>query len=344
MDITSALQKLANKTISLSYEDTSNKNYQKLQSYQNVTSYSMLDVLHQCPRKFQLIKARAAAGGQGANNVDFAFGHAVGAGIQAWLSSKHNMTAAIFNAMLAWRIPYDAEIPKKNKSLWNACLAVQKYAEFWEENLSEWQIWVLPDGKPAIELSIEVDFENGYKHYMHIDAILEHKLSKKLAIQENKTLGFKEVEDALYGNSDQALSYAVLIDMLREETNYQVLYTVYTTPSREWHLVPFTKTNALKAEWLMDVRLDHAALTTYKQVNFFPKRGGSCFAYMRRCEFYGSCNLTSNLAEPATLKPEEHAERIDYSFKLSQILERQHQRNESQPIAIEQGATFESID
>jgi hypothetical protein len=344
MSLETALAKLANKTIKLSFEETSNKNYQKLQSYLNVTSYSMLDVLHQCPRKFQLIKARAAAGGAGANNVDFAFGHAVGAGIQAWLSSNHDMDAAIFNAILAWRIPYEAEIPLKNKSIWNACLAVQKYAEFWEENLSEWDIWILPNGKPAIELSIEVDFENGYKHYMHIDVILEHKLTKKLAVQENKTLGFKDVEEALYANSDQALSYAVLIDMLRLDTNYQVLYTVYTCPTREWHLLPFTKSNSLKAEWLTDVRLDHATLSTYKQVNFYPKRGASCFAYMRRCEFFGSCNLTNNLAEPTILGPEEHAERVDYSFKLSAILERQHHRNETQPVIAEQGANFENID
>ena len=102
----SALDKLSQMTVNLSFMETSNKGYQVLQSYRNVTSYSMLDVLHQCPRKFQLIKARAAAGGSGSNNVDFAFGHSVGSGIQAWLASR-DMQSAIFNAMMAWRIGYD---------------------------------------------------------------------------------------------------------------------------------------------------------------------------------------------------------------------------------------------
>ncbi len=322
----SAVDKLNN--MQLSFESTSNKGYQVLQSYRNVTSYSMLDVLHQCPRKFQLIKARAAAGGSGSNNVDFAFGHSVGSGVQAWLANR-DMQSAIFNAMLAWRIGYDAAIPNKRKSITDATIAVQKYALFHEETLGDWEVYVLPNGKPAIELSFSVDFENGYKHYCHVDVILIDRVTGKLAIQENKTSGFKELEEAIYANSEQALSYAILVDMLNLDTSYEVFYCVYSAPNREWQLMPFTKGVALKAEWLMDVRIDHAALTTYHEMNFYPKRGASCFAYMRRCEFFGTCNLTSNLTVPALLPPDQEAERVDFAFKLSEIIERQHVRNQT---------------
>lgn len=340
----SALAKLAAQTISLSFADTTNKGYQKLQSYRNVTSYSMLSELHACARKFQLIKARAAAGGSGGNNVDFAFGHAVGSGIQAWLSTGGDMDSAILNAFLAWQLPFTASIDKKNKSIWNAVIAVQKYAEFHREALGDWRVWMLPSGKPAIELSVSIDFENGYKHYIHIDVILENIYTGQLAVQENKTSGFKSSEEAIYANSAQALSYAVVVDMLREDTSYEVFYCVYSSTAREWDMLPFTKHTALKAEWLTDVRLDHATLTTYKSLDFYPKRGESCYNFMRRCEFFGTCNLTSNLAEPAELAPEEQAERVDYTFTLSAILARQHARNATEPITDVQPAGFSSID
>lgn len=323
----SASEKLASQNLSLTFADTSNKSYNKLQAFRNVTSYSMLSELHSCPRKFQLIKARAASGGEQANNVDFAYGHAVGSGVQAWLSSGGDMNTAILNAMMAWRLPYEASIDKKRKSIWNAVLAVQKYAIFHDEYLYDWQVWTTPDGKPAIELSISIDFENGYKHYIHIDVILEHKITGKLAVQENKTSGFKSVEEAIYANSSQALSYAVVVDMLRADTSYEVFYSVYSSTDREWSLLPFTKHTSLKAEWIMDAKLDHAALSTYQSIGFYPKRGESCYNFMRRCEFFGICNLTSTLTQPPDLPAGEEAERVDYCFKISDIIARQHTRN-----------------
>jgi hypothetical protein len=329
--------------LNTSYAATSDKSYNELQRYWNVTSYSMLDTLHQCPRKFQLIKARAAGGAGGANNVDFAFGHSVGAGVQAWLMSK-DLDAAIFNGMMAWRLNFDASIEKKNKSIWNATLAIQKYASFHEETLEDWDVYVLPSGKPAIELSIEVIFENGFKHYMHIDSILQHRSTKQLAIQENKTTGFKNIEEAIYANSSQALSYAVLLDMLGLDTTYEVFYVVYSTPSREWQLLPFSKNTTLKAEWLQDVMLDHASIATYRKMNFYPKRGDACFAYMRRCEFFGTCNLVSNLSETATLAEEDSAEAHDFSFTLTDIISRQKAKILESDVPIQEGGNFSSID
>lgn len=344
MASTSILDKLNEMpAISLSFSDTADKDYQKLQAFINVTSFSMLSELHACPRKFQLIKSRAASGGRQASNVDFAYGHSVGSGVQAWLASDGDMNAAIFNAFMAWRIPYEAAIPTKKKSIWQAALAVQKYAEFHRDTLDDWEVWKLPSGKPAIELSFSVDFENGYKHYCHIDVILENKITGRLAIQENKTDGFKSIDEAKYANSSQALSYAVLIDQLREDTSYEVLYCVYSTTSQEWQLLPFTKSTSLKAEWINDVLLDHAALSTYRQLSFFPKRGESCFNFMRRCEFFGTCNMTAHLVAPAILPADKEAEHVDFSFTISQIRARQHSRNQSETPE-DVGINLESID
>ena len=342
-----AIEILSKENLTISFAETANKNYQVLQSYRNATSYSILSQLHSCARKFQLIKARAAAGGAQANNVDFAYGHAVGSGIQAWLSSSYNIEAAILNAFLAWRIPYNAEIPTKRKSIADAVLAVQKYPEFHARVLGDWEVWILPNGKPAIELSVSVDFENGYKHYCHVDVILQNKITGKLAVQENKTTGFKQSEVAIYANSSQALSYSVLIDMLSDQTSYEVFYCVYSAPGRAWEILPFSKSTSLKAEWITEVKLDHMLLQTYHEVNFYPKNGESCYNFMRRCEFFGSCNLTSMLKVPELLPEDQEAERVDYSFKISEIIAKQHARNESAPVqdmlSVE-GIHFEDLD
>jgi len=325
----SALDKLAAHTIGVSFQETTDKDYTKLQSYINATSYSMASELHRCPRRFQLIKARALRGEGGQNNVDFAYGHAVGSGIQAWLMSGYDMNAALFNAFLAWRIPFAAEIPKKHKTIWDTWIAVQSYAAFHQEHLDEWAVWILPNGKPAIELAIEVDFENGYKHYMHIDVILQHRVTGQLAIQENKTHGFKDVEPAIYANSAQALSYGIVIDMLADDTSYEVFYVCYSAPERKWDLLPFTKTTAMKAEWINDCKLDHASISAYRKLQFYPKRGENCYAFMRRCEFFGSCNVVSDAFGERVLGADEQAERVDYSFKISDVINKQHARNGS---------------
>lgn len=338
---TDPLALLANQTINLSFGDTVNKEYAKLQSFLNVTSYSMINELHRCPRKYQLIKSRAASGGSGGNNVDFAFGHSVGSGIQSWLGSGYNMEAAIFNGMMAWKLPFTAENPKSHKSIWEATIAIQKYAEFHNEALDDWEVWMTPDvilggviipGKPAIELSISVDFENGYKHYVHIDVILQNKRTGQLAVQENKTTSYRAADEALYANSNQALGYAAVVDMLSENTSFEVFYCVYSSTQREWQLFPFTKFTSLKAEWIADVKLDHAMVNTYHKIDFFPKRGESCYAFNRRCEFFGACNLTSNLPQLALLPDGDEAERVDYSFKVSQLVARQHERNVAESV------------
>lgn len=313
------------------------KDYNQLQRWGNVTSYSVLGVLHQCPRKFQLIKARAARGGSQVNNTDFAFGHAVGAGIQAWLMSR-DLDVALFNCMLAWKLPFEVRADKKQKSIWEACHAVMQYPQFFEQTQDDWQVWILPNGKPAIEIAFSLDFENGYKHYGHIDVILQNRHTKALAIQENKTHGFRAVEPAIYANSNQAVSYAAFLDMVADITNYEVFYNCYSAPAREWELVPFTKSIASKVEALREIEFDHAAISTYRKLNYFPKRGDSCFAFMRRCEFFGECNLTATLQPFVDLPAEQEAEEVDFAFKVSDVLAKQRARlTVNEPEEIEYG-------
>lgn len=319
--------------------NTSDKAYRRLTASANVTSYSLLSNLHDCPRKYELEKLKAnhpssQVPDDGPPNLDFAYGHAVGAGIQTYAATG-SVTAAIFAAMLAWKAPWDAEKLTKQgqptgKSLTFATLAVEKFSYWWAENMSEWEVVVLPSGKKAVELAFAVDFENGKYHFGHIDVVLRNRSSGTLAVWEGKTTGFENVDEAVYANSNQALGYSVVVDAIARElgidgTEYEVMYIVYSSKSREFQLLPFGKTRAQRAEWLQDVLLDHASLDTYKRINFYPKRGENCVnRYGFTCAWFGSCTMrTESLFPglvPADLTDVDSVEALDFKFKLSELV------------------------
>lgn len=323
--------------------NTSDKAYRELTSRENVTSYSLLSKLHECPRKYELDKLQAnhpsSAVVSDAINLDFAYGHAVGAGIQTYAATG-STHAAILAAMLAWKAPHDAEKLDKRgaptgKSLTMATLAVEKFAWWWQENMAEWEVVVLPSGKKAVELAFAVDFQNGRYHFGHIDTLLKSKISGRLAVWEGKTTGFESIDEAVYANSSQALGYSVIVDAIAKEigadgTEYEVLYIVYSSKSREFQLLPFGKTRSQRAEWLQDTLLDHASLDTYKRISFYPKRGENCVnRYGFKCNWFGNCNMRTESLFPGlelkTLPADElHSiEALDFVFKLEDLINAQ---------------------
>jgi hypothetical protein len=217
---------------------------------------------------------------------------------------------------------------------------VEKFAYFWNSHLSEYEVLVLPSGKPAVELSFSVDFENGYFHLGHIDAVLQHKETKRLVIWEGKTTAFEEVDDALFANSSQALGYSVVLDALSASIadaspDYEVYYIIYSSSSKEFQLLPFGKSRTQRAEWLQDILLDHATLNTYQKMNFYPRRGESCYdsRFRQKCKHFGTCTMSTANLFPKLVLPTISAERltadvedVDYHFKLSELVKSQTPR------------------
>lgn len=318
---------------------TSDKEYRKLMSNGNCTSYSKLELLHKCPRLYEIEMLRAAKGTSPDEpdelNADFAYGHAVGAGIQAYAATG-NLVAAQFAAFLAWRAPWDFEKLDKNgnpagKSLPWALHAIEKFAFFFANSeLDEYEVLRLPDGRPAVELSFAVDTENGYFHFGHIDTVLRHKATGRIAVWEGKTTGTEHVDEATYGNSYQALGYSVVVDALASslgitETDYEVLYIVYSSKSREFQLLPFPKSRTQRAEWLQDLLLTHATIDKYQELQFFPKRGEACVnKWGRKCRWYGNCQMRNESLFPGVSVPAIHSveqvESVDFKFTLSELI------------------------
>lgn len=308
-------------------------NYDKLTSHANLRTYSTTDVLHSCPRKFAIKKLQAFSGtADRINSPTFAFGHAVGAGVAVY-DATQDIRQAIWAAFLAWDIDLFADERKTarsaGKSFYEAVWALQSYENFYEEetNLSEYE-------SIKIEGTVAVDFEDGHFYSGHIDEVLRHRSTGRYLVKENKTTGFKNIDPALYSNSDQALSYAVVVDILGG-TEYEVLYTIYSASDQRWVQFPFVKSAFKKAEWIQDQLITNQQIDSYSDLRFFPKRGRNCFSYMRRCEYYESCDISlkhafgieySDLPRITSLADINDIEHIDFPTTLTEIVNRQKEK------------------
>jgi hypothetical protein len=306
--------------------------YQEIASKGNLSSYSMDSVFHSCPRKYALKKLQAATSQpeERSGNATFAFGHAVGAGI-ATFDIAQDMRAAIWSAFLAWDVDLlQVETNKAGKltgkSFHEAVWALYLYRTFVEEetDLHEY-------ASVKIEAVLAVDFEDGHYYVGHIDEVLQHKTTGEYLVKENKTTGMSVVDPCLYSNSDQALSYAVVVDMLGG-SSYSVLYTIYSSAAQKWIQYSFVKSGHKKAEWIQDQLLMHQHRDDFSSANFWPKRGASCYNYMRRCEHYDICDMSmitmfgqefGDLPRIESFEELGKIEAIDYATTLSAIVARQ---------------------
>jgi PD-(D/E)XK nuclease superfamily len=331
---------------------TSDKGYRAITAAENISSFSKLRTLYECPRKYELEmlqKSRPVAEevfgssfDDGAMpNLDFAFGHSVGAGIQTYVATL-SLQAAILAACLSWRAPLEAsKLDKRGKvvgkSLPHAIHAVELFAQFFHASeLSSYQVFLLPSGKPAVEVGIGVDTEDGMFHLGHIDLVLQHKVSRRLAIFEGKTQGGAVVHEASHGNSYQALGYSVVLDAFSEQlglpqSDYEVFYVAYSSSAREFTLLPLLKNLAQRAEWLQNILLDHAMIRKYRELNFFPKRGDSCVnKWGYQCYWYGQCGMRNDSlfpgASPKRISSLEDVPSRDVIFTLKQLIAAQTQK------------------
>lgn len=277
--------------------------YNKLYSFQNVISHSMEEVLNSCPRKFQIAKlaAGSAEGRPRYNNVTFAFGHAVGAGVAVY-DKTQSLRSAIWAAFLAWDIDLFAHEehrpprPDPKKSFAFVVYALEKYAAWYAENMMD-QYEVV-----ELEATVCVDLETGHVdpdligdvptqfHTGHIDELLRHKVSGNLRVKENKTTSLTVVDPAMYANSNQTLGYSVVVAQFGA-AEYDVLYTVYSSTEMRWISFDFPKTRLSRAQWLKTETQQAEIIRIYADDDFFPMRGSSCYSYNRQCEHFGSCNM-----------------------------------------------------
>lgn len=279
-------------------------------------SYSSLLTLHSCPRKFQLNRLRSAhrAETDTRSNITFAYGHVVGEAIQLALTGIAK-EQVIWKMFLMWHADLFDRDDKGNKSFWEAVTALDRFLALREQGfLNEYEL-VYFQGRPACELSFCIQLPDGFRIRGFVDAVLRHRVSGKILVLECKTTGSTALNPATYKNSAQAIGYSIVLDHLFPElSSYEVLYLIYTTKTREYHPIPFTKTYLQRALWIRELLLDVETIKMYEAAGVYPMHGESCYNFFRECEFFQTCTLsTSYLTKPCT--PEEE-DKTDYQVSI----------------------------
>lgn len=306
-------------------------------------SYSSLLTLHTCPRKFQLyrLNAEVEQAEDIPGSVTFAYGHAVGSGVQHILNGDSIQTA-MWKMFLEWDIDLLADNPKQNKSFWGALIAIQQFSSMFNNGYLEDYELVYYEGKPAVELSFVIHLPNGFKYRGFVDAVLRHKTTGQVLVLECKTTNATSVNPAQYKNSSQAIGYSIVLDAIFPDlSEYRVLYLVYQTKSEEFVQLPFDKSYYSRALWIRELLLDCDVISMYEEAEIYPMRGESCYSFFRECEYLQICTLsTERLASKLSPEDEEKLDKQLETFQISigieDLIAAQLKKNVKEPVKVVQ--------
>jgi hypothetical protein len=281
-------------------------------------SYSKLNTLYECPRKFQL---RELEGRRSFTpTAHTAFGHAYGAGVQTFLQyapeplpeyaspdemlahaeCTHRATAlAVASALAAWDT-YDITDTDNQgiKGFYDAVRGIRIFIAQANLILDQYKLhtFTCADGstKPAVELLVYIEVTEGYSYQMHIDAVLEDRLTGALCVLEIKT-GSRAFTSSDYENSSQTMGYCVSMQahglLSDRQVEHKAIYLCYNAKDMQMQLFEFNRSLDVGMEWVATLLLDVQAIETYKEYNLFPRRGGSCRNFNRICEHFTTCSL-----------------------------------------------------
>ena len=298
-------------------------------------SYSGLLDLHACPRKYQLNKQQAERPENDVStSVTFAYGHAMGEGIQQFLLARSSMDSelafrhAIWKMFLAWDCDLLLENDKQKKSFLRAVAAITQFKSMSDEGLigEEWEVAFF-NGKPAAELGFCIDLGDGFYYRGYVDLVLRNKETGEYLILELKTSSANYVNHYSYKNSAQAIGYSVVLDTIAPGvSSYGVQYLVYMTKLERFEAFDFPKTFRQRVQWLQDLMWDKKQLMElvnfYGNDGIFPTHGESCTNFGRLCDYLDICgldtkSLTVPLNESMLVDPKEY----EFNFTLRELLE-----------------------
>lgn len=326
-------------------------------------SYSRGEELKTCPRKFELNNIIGL--GKNVETVTFSFGHFVGAGIQGYYELG-DFKRTIATCIQHWGVPFDDEGTFKEqrakKNFWTAIEAVENFFMEIENPMSDLHKYTKGyelayfdlGGKKArngIELYFSVECFEGYSYEGHIDVVLYNKEKDEYMVVELKTTSLTNVHPAMYQNSNQALSYSVVIDEVaggfNANSSYSVLYVVYCTSKKEFVVFKFNKSVLQRSHWINSLIFDINIIEMYRESGLeFPKNGASCFNFFSPCEYLDTCNYTNaslqRLAKRNTEEDKAYDEdhEFDFTTTIESLIERQEKLQESRIGTIE--ADFDS--
>lgn len=287
-------------------------------------SYSSVNTLNQCARKYELYKRRSTRSSEESEqaSVTFAFGHVVGEGIQAVMRGESERDV-VMGMFLMWKPDLFALHQRHKKSFWFAVLAIQKFIRLREAGFLKEYDLVYYNGKPATELGFAITLPDGFRLRGFVDAVLVHRETGEVIVLECKTT-WSEVQPAKYKNSAQGIGYSVVLDVVFPDiSSYKVLYLVYHTGDREFTPIPFVKSYLQRAAWIRTLLLDVERIKMYEAAELYPMNGESCFAFGHECEYFQVCTMsTSSLTKNCSADQEDKAE-YEVQLTLADLIETQ---------------------
>ena len=293
-------------------------------------SHSSSNLLHACPRKFELYKRGLMLQtmlSSAERNIDARpdphtnFGGCVGNGVQNYLLTNDLVKAQFEMFKTFQQIEYDSDTIRTNKkSFWHALHAVEQFSMVRHTVLSNMQLAVIDD-KPALELGFSINCGNGYSYRGFLDGLLFDTAHNRLVVLENKTTGW-QAHEAFYKNSGQAIGYDLVVDKISKKLGldssaYEVIYTVYQTKKQEWELFNFHKSNQHRLRWIKNILLDIKHIAEYAEEDYFPMHGESCFSFARPCEYFGMCDMDNKILFLGGEQPVKAESEDKYQFKFS---------------------------
>lgn len=295
-------------------------------------SHSSRQTLNKCARKYQLYRLNSRAeelddGGQ--QSVTFAYGHAVGLGIQCILEGQ-SIEQAAWKMYCGWEIDLELRDEKRKKNFYSAIAAIQKFAAMRAAGFYKDYELVVYNGKPAVELSFCIHFPDGFIYRGYVDAVLRNTITGEVLVLECKTTANTTVNPAQFKNSGQAIGYSIVLDAIFPElSSYKVLYLVYQTKSLEWTPLPFTKSYLQRALWIQELLLDIDTIKMYESVGVYPMNGDACFDFFRECEYINLCTLSTKLLTTPTPEPEEPEPEFQINVTLQDLIQAQLDKADS---------------
>lgn len=283
-------------------------------------SYSATNLLHECPRKFQLYRLIPHAVRE--QSIHFTYGHAVGEGMQM-LFGGASMDDIILAMFLGWDMELDYVDLKAQKSFWHAVKAIENFAITLQvTDLANWEP-VYWEGKIAAELGFRMQLGE-YYYRGFIDLVIRNKHTGEIAVLECKTTGANYLNAATYGNSSQALSYSLPLDQIFPDlSSYKVIYLVYMTQKQDWEVLPFEKHAHQRAKFIRDLIYEVRTIEMYKEADSWPERGSGCISFNRVCTFYGTCGQSTASLAPILPPVHDETTKYQFTFDLLEIIERQ---------------------
>ena len=299
-------------------------------------SYSRLQILHRCPRMFQITQLNNH--GRRTKSAIFAFGHAVAAGVQAMLAG-HSYERSCMLALAEYDIPDPWEIDKTGRSISKILLALEKF-----RIANPLDGWIVPKFRnqhgevvSGIEFFFQLNIGDDATYQGHVDAILYNPEENKFLVLELKTTGTYHEET--YKNSQQTLGYSLVVDWIVDHSNgllniadpeqakasNRVLYFVFDIGAEVWQPLPLLQMALAKADFIQSLLLDYQHIKAMQEVDMFPKNGDSCRNFNRPCEWYNLCDQQSLTKEKAIMSAESAfcIEEPALIFDVAAVLEQQ---------------------